>query len=144
YADRTASTDAWIEQCKEKFNITIELQNVPTDQYAATLKTKISASDIPDLVSMHDIGRDYQSKGEQITVDKNMFLDIKDLTSVQDYLSGVIENVTRDGKVFYVPVSTNSLGVIYNKNVFKDNGIEIPKNINEFTAAMDQLKAAGV
>lgn len=144
YVDTTKSTDAWIKDLKDKFNITIELQNIPAAQYEAALKTKLAAKDLPDLMMTTEI-----KKGDimaNVQIDPQQFVDLSELKSVAEYLPAVIADrkATNDGKLYYVPVSTNTLGVIYNKKVFSDNGITVPTNLDEFTAASDKLKAANL
>ncbi|OCT12876.1 hypothetical protein A8709_21325 [Paenibacillus pectinilyticus] len=144
YADRTKSTDAWIKDMKEKYNITIEMQNVPTDQYESSFKTKLAANDLPDLVAVH--GVDKGLVAEKAHIDAKQFLDLSDLKSVSEYLPAVIKDRkdNKANKLFYVPVSTNVLGVTYNKKLFKDNGLTVPTNIDDFVAAVEKLKAANV
>ena len=144
YADTTKSTDAYIKDMKDKFNITIELQNVPTDQYEVAVKTKLAAKDLPDLMMTHSINRDLFMY--KVQIDQNQFVDLSELKSVSDYLPAVIKNAksNKAAKLYYVPTSTNALGVIYNKKVFSDLGIAVPTNINEFTAAADKIKAANL
>jgi raffinose/stachyose/melibiose transport system substrate-binding protein len=145
YSDRKASTDAFIQTVKSKYNITIDMQNIPTDQYAAVLKTKVSANDLPDLVHVHAINSDYTDPGDKCTFDANTFADITGLTSVADYDSTVTDSLKIDSKLFYVPVSRNVLGVIYNKKAFSDSGITAtPKNLDEFTADMKKIRGKGI
>lgn len=49
-----------------------------------------------------------------------------------------------DGQVYGVPFAIQMQSVIYNTKVFADNGIEVPKTMDEFAAAADKLKAAGI
>jgi raffinose/stachyose/melibiose transport system substrate-binding protein len=140
YADRTASTDAFVKEVKDKLNVTLEVQNIPTDQYQNIVKTKIASDDLPDLVHVHAINRDLTLYGQQI--DPNLFADISGLKVIADYEPSVVKDMNRNGKLYYVPVSTNALGIIYNKKVFAKAGItKAPKNIKEFYAMCDRLKA---
>lgn len=143
YADRTPSTDAWIEGCKEKFNIEIELQNTPNDNYEAMFLTKFAADDLPDLVSVHKVAPDYKTEGGA-QIDENTFVDISDLENIGNFSEDTLEGVKIDGKLYYVPVAQNALGVLYNKKVFEENGLEIPTNIDEFMSVMNTLKDNGV
>lgn len=146
YSDRTKSTDAFIKEVKDKFNVTIDMQNIPTDQYATSFKTKFASNDVPDLVQVHGLDDNLFSGAEKVTIDPNKFADLSDLPSVSDFLPAVIDARKKNtaNKLFYVPVSTNVLGVIYNKKVFSDNGIALPANYDEFIAACEKLKAAGI
>ena len=49
-----------------------------------------------------------------------------------------------DGEVYGVPFAIQMQSVIYNTKVFEDNGIEVPTTAEEFAAAADKLKAAGI
>ncbi|MFC3802861.1 ABC transporter substrate-binding protein [Cohnella sp. GCM10012308] len=144
YADRTKSTDAWIKDMKDKHNITIELQNVPTDQYETAVKTKLAAGDIPDLLMTHTISKDLTLYGTQM--DPDLFLDISDVPSVSQYIPSVVADAkdNKAGKLYFVPVSTNALGVLYNKKTFSDNAIAVPTDRQAFEAASDKLKSAGL
>ncbi|MBW7459261.1 extracellular solute-binding protein, partial [Paenibacillus sepulcri] len=52
--------------------------------------------------------------------------------------------VTASGKVFGVPVGTTVVGaVLYNKKVYADLGLEIPRTWDEFMANNEKIKAAG-
>lgn len=49
-----------------------------------------------------------------------------------------------DGNVYGVPFAIQMQSVIYNTKVFADNGIAVPKTADEFNAAAEKLKAAGI
>jgi len=143
YSDRTKSTDAFIKAVKEKYNITIEMQNVPTDQYTAVLKTKVASSDMPDLVCLHSMSDDYVA--DQIPFTENSFLDLSSLKEISNYSPKVLDGVKEKGKILYVPVSISALGAMYNKDVFSKVGItSMPTNLSEFTADLDKIKAKGI
>jgi len=48
------------------------------------------------------------------------------------------------GKAYIVPYSLNTMGVIYNKKIFRDHGIAVPETYAELIAACKKLKAGGV
>lgn len=143
YADRTPSTDAWIEGCMEKFNIEIDMQNVPTTDYEATFKTKYAADDMPDLFCVHNI---YEPNylAENTATSADLFLELSELENVSKFNEDAINAKKYEGNIYYVPVSWNACGVIYNKAVFAANNLEVPTNIDEFMNVMDTLKANGV
>ncbi len=49
-----------------------------------------------------------------------------------------------DGNVYGVPFAIQMQSVIYNTKVFEDNGIAVPTTLDEFNAAAEKLKAAGI
>lgn len=142
YADRTPSTDYWIEQCLEQYNIKIEMQNVTSDEYATMLKAKMAAEELPDLVMVHSISAQYDCEGSKVTADT--FLDLSDIAGVEDYSESVLESVKVNDKLYYVPLTQNTVGVLYNKQIFEENNLSIPTNYDEFMNLMDQLVELGI
>lgn len=142
YADRTASTDAWIKDMKDKFNIEIEMQNLPTDNYTNLLKTKLAADDLPDLVKIHGVGRDGSLYNSEM--DPDLFYDLQNLSVIQDYVPNIVQDTLRNGKLYYMPVSTSALGAIYNKKIFADLGLQEPTNIEEMVDVLEKIKASGI
>ena len=58
---------------------------------------------------------------------------------------GVVDIVSYQGKPYSVPVNIHRANVLwYNKSVLEDNNIEPPTTFDEFFAAADTLKAAGI
>jgi raffinose/stachyose/melibiose transport system substrate-binding protein len=49
-----------------------------------------------------------------------------------------------DGKVYGLPIGGNNEGFFYNKKLFDEHGIAQPTTLEEFEAAADKLKAAGI
>lgn len=49
-----------------------------------------------------------------------------------------------DGQLYGVPFAIQMESFIYNTKVFADNGIAVPKTLDELKAASDKLKAAGI
>lgn len=137
YSDRTASTDYWIQQCLEQYNIKIEMQNVTSDEYATMLKAKLAAEELPDLVSVHSISAQYDCEGTKVSEDT--FLDLSEIPGLENFSEDVVNSVKVNGKLYYVPVSQNTVGVLYNKKIFEENNLAIPTNYDEFMALMDSL-----
>jgi glucose/mannose transport system substrate-binding protein len=58
---------------------------------------------------------------------------------------GIIELVSIDGEPYAIPVNVHRNGVLwFNKAIFDANGLSAPTTWDEFFAAADTLKAAGV
>lgn len=143
YGDRPNSTEKWIEDCKEKFNIELDIQNTTTETYPTILRTKLASEDLPDIVMVHDILDGYVC--QDMPVEKDTFVDLSDMPNLCYYSQTFLDGMKRDGKLLYIPVNTAGLGVMYNKKVFSDLDItEIPSNLDEFIALMDKIKAAGI
>jgi raffinose/stachyose/melibiose transport system substrate-binding protein len=48
------------------------------------------------------------------------------------------------GHLYGVPMEQDLMGIYYNKDLFKANGVEVPKTYAEFQAAVEKFKAAGI
>ena len=107
------------------------------------LKTRMTKNDLPDIVAM---GGDFNYVELQSA---GVFVDLTE----EDFMEGINESyikmlhmLNKDGeeRSYGVPYATNSSGIIYNKDIFAENGIEVPTTFTELIAACETLKAAGV
>ena len=57
---------------------------------------------------------------------------------------GAFDAVTYDNEIYAVPMGQAIIPVYYNKQIFADNEVEIPVTWEEFTAAIQTFKDAGV
>lgn len=122
----------------ENPDVVIEMNTVPDP--GTVLTSRISSGDIPVIFS------DYPTQTQFRQKVANGY--VQDLSS-QDFLSNVNESsleMTKqeDGGYYALPYTRNYVGVYYNKQIFADNGLEIPKTWEEFIAVCDKLKEAGI
>ncbi len=110
------------------------------------LQTRLSANQPPDSWQSHtgaELKARYVDPGytESITA---LYADQK----WNDVFSkGVLDQISVNGEKYLVPVGVHrGNGMFYNKKLIKDNGIEVKDTwtSDEFFAAADKLKAAGV
>ncbi len=59
------------------------------------------------------------------------------------FLPGTLDMFALDGKIYQIPYIYNTVQFWYDKRVFKEAGIEIPKTWDELLASCDKLNAAG-
>ena len=74
--------------------------------------------------------------------------DLKDMPEAGRILPAVQQLVNQlaayPGRTSVLPYSVMAASVIYNKQIFADNGVEVPETWEEFLAVCDKLKAAGI
>lgn len=80
---------------------------------------------------------------------KGVFADLSDLAAAQRVDPAVQALVTEwgqhdPGTVVALPYSLTAAGVIYNKDLFERHGVAVPTTWDEFTAACETFRAAGV
>lgn len=122
---------------KKNPNIKIEIESMSLDQYANVLKMKLASGDAPNII----FG---SPKSYKDIVASDNILDITNQEFVKRIDPKFIANVTMDKKVYGVPMDLMPSGVFYNKDIFKKEGIEIPKTWTEFVKVCETLKAKGI
>lgn len=134
------------DEMAERFNasqdeIYLEIES-PNDAMTV-LKTRFVREDYPDIIG---IGGDINYSN---FLDANMFMDISDFDGISDikpaYMDIVkeLEFIPQDG-VYALPYVANCAGILYNKDMFEENGWEIPTTWSEFTALCDTISESGV
>ncbi|MFZ5856162.1 MAG: ABC transporter substrate-binding protein [Chloroflexota bacterium] len=110
----------------------------------AVLATRLQAGDPPDSWQGHagqELIGTYVA-GKQIE-------SLNDLYKSEGWLDVMPETliplISQDGNIYSVPVNIHRANVLwYNPKVLADNGVEVPTTMDEWFAAMDTLKEAGV
>ena len=133
------------EKMEEKFNAShddIELVIESPNEAMTVLKTRFIKEDQPDIIG---IGGDINYSN---FLDADMLMDISDFEGLADIKQAYLdidknlEFIPKDG-VYAVPYAANAAGILYNKDMFEENGWEIPETWNEFLELLDTIQASG-
>lgn len=135
--------DTTIKEINDRFqaeypHITIEFETADTDTYEQVITTRLSADDAPDIFGVFP-GTKFHPKAEA-----GYLMDLSNEAWVENLFEGAKFVSTYEGKVMTMPVDGNVIGVIYNKQIFNDLGLEVPANWEEFLAVCEAIKASGV
>lgn len=134
------------EKIEERFNAThddIRLIIESPNEAMTVLKTRLIKEDYPDIVG---IGGDINYSN---FLDAELFMDISDFEGVSDIkpaymqIEKDLEFIPQDG-VYALPYVANCAGILYNRDMFEENGWEIPETWSEFTALCDTIKQTDV
>ncbi len=110
----------------------------------AVLATRLQAGDPPDSWQGH-AGQELigtyvaadQLEPVNFLFEENGWLDVMPET--------LIPLISKDGNIYSVPVNIHRANVLwYNPTILEENGVTAPASLDEWFAAMDTLKAAGV
>ena len=116
--------------------VKVNQESTTLENYQDVLKLKFSTGDVPDIMFGGP-------KTYSVFVESG---NIEDLTG-QEFVSRVqqntLENVTIDGKVYGIPLDVLANAVLYNKDIFEEVGLEIPKTYSEFIDVCKKLDEAG-
>lgn len=116
--------------------------NSPNDA-AAILRTRFIREDYPDIVGIGgDIEYSYYVDA-QILADVSNYKGLSDIKQVYRDIDESLELVPTDG-TFAVPYMANAAGILYNKNLFEQNGWKIPTNWNELIALCEEIKKTDI
>lgn len=137
---------AVFEQLEQQFNETHDdiLLKIESPNDAMTiLKTRFTREDYPDIIGIGgDINYSY-------FVDAEILADVSDYaglstikSSYVDILEG-LEFVPTEG-TYGVPYVANAAGILYNRDMFKEHGWEIPETWDELMALCEEIQGDGM
>lgn len=137
-----STTDAGIEDMidealAEKYpNITLEWECVDWGNDFQPKMQQYMQSGLPDIMigKAQDVST-YAPQGVLGEIDS---------TYLDRGMDAARENVTIDGKTYGLVYNAMYQGVYYNKAMFKENGWEIPKTLDDLQAIIDDCKENGI
>ncbi len=114
--------------------VKVELVLNPDAQNTSILQTKIASGQPSDLICYNKV-----SAENELEIMKNC-VDLSDEPFVERLADKSILTAP-DGKIygFAFAVKTGGMGVVYNKTLFDEKGISIPKNYDEFLEVCEVL-----
>ncbi|MFT3672997.1 ABC transporter substrate-binding protein [Aestuariivirga sp.] len=141
---RNDDATIWKEKIIPAFNkkypdIQVDFAPTAPKEYNAALNARLEGGTAGDLITCRpfDASLELFNKGHLVA--------LNDLPSMANF-SDVAKSAwtTDDGKsTFCVPMASVIHGFIYNKDIFKEVGVEPPKTEEEFFAVLDKIKANG-
>lgn len=125
---------------ENEWGATVNIEFYENEQYKTKLTTLMASNSVPDIFFTWELdylkpfveGQKVASLQEVIDADeewKNSFAD------------GVLEPLTYDGKLYAVPTQKSFCVMFYNKKIFEENNVSVPKTYDEFLKVCDTLKA---
>ncbi|OXM83780.1 ABC transporter substrate-binding protein [Paenibacillus rigui] len=133
------ATQAVAAEAEKKLNIKIKFDIKPDGTEGDNLvKTRLATGEMADIL--------YYNSGSLLKAlnPEENFVDLTKEPFMANLLDSYKETVTSGGKIFGVPGgSSNVGGILYNKKVYAELGLTIPKTWAEFIANSDKIKAAG-
>jgi raffinose/stachyose/melibiose transport system substrate-binding protein len=71
-------------------------------------------------------------------------MDLSGQKALQNVNQSVLDSVKIDNKSYSLPISLNTIGIFYNKKIFDQLQLSVPKTWGELMAAASKIKAAGI
>jgi raffinose/stachyose/melibiose transport system substrate-binding protein len=137
-SDVTDGVQKLVDQFEtENPNIKVDVQPVKYDDYYTLLKTKMAGGDVVDVFTLN------AGAQTKLFVDGGYVEDLTGQQFLQNFDEGVLKSQATDGKNYVMPVNGGPAGVFYNKKIFSDLGIQVPRTYDALIAAAEKIKAAG-
>ena len=130
------------EKFEEQTGIHIDYQIVPSDQYFNVLKAKLAAGEAPDIFGgqsgKFDLGPLYDVENNAVDLSNEEWVKREDPLFV--------EQATWKSKVYALTIwdPSSSWVMVYNKKMFQQLGLDVPKSYDEFLKVCEAIKASGV
>lgn len=115
----------------------IQVGNYTYDRGVAEYETRLKHNDIPDMV-MHwplEVGKQYWEEN---------LIDLSTFPFSGRYNTSMLNAITKDGKLFYLPGPSQIRAIVYNKTLFKEHGWQVPSNFDEFIALCQKIENSGI
>ncbi|WP_162463236.1 ABC transporter substrate-binding protein [Paenibacillus psychroresistens] len=133
---------AYYDEVNKKFEekypyIHVKYDAAPTKDWGNLKTSRIATNDV-DVVG----GQTPDAKDPNAA---SLWLDLKGQPFLDGYIEGALKGgQSNDGTQYLLPSNSVSVVTFYNKKIFADLGLAIPKTWDEFIAACDKIKAAGI
>ena len=116
-------------------NVEIEYQFIDNSNYDTIIDTQLSAGEGPDIIC--------ESPGSALKHAKLGYLEALDDLAA-DYSSAGTSVYGYDGNTYALPGISWFEGIYYNKEIFEENNIELPKTFDEFLDVCSKFQEAGI
>ncbi|WP_114391091.1 ABC transporter substrate-binding protein [Notoacmeibacter marinus] len=125
---------------KENPDIKVTWNLFDHEGYKTSIRNFLTA-DAPDLANWYAGNRmlPYVNAGLFEPVD-----DVWEENGLKESLSSALGSMTIDGKIWGVPYTYYQWGVYYRKDIFEEQGIDVPTDWEAFKTAGAKLKEAGI
>ena len=138
--DVVAAAEALTKAFHEKNpDITIEIEQRPGGAEGDNIiKTRLSTGEMTDIF-LYNSGSLFQALNPTKTL-----VDLTDLPAQANILDSYKTVVSAEGKIYGVPINTAmGGGILYNRKIYQELGLSVPKTWAEFMANNEKIKAAG-
>ena len=133
-----------IKRYEEKTGNTVKITMMEGESYKTKIKTCVASNSLPDVFN-YWTGEQFSTLVSSGNVKDITEMVTKDTEYKEQFIDGAFDEVTVDEKIYGIPSSVTGQVLYYNKQLFKDAGIEkVPSTFSELEDACAKLKDAGI
>ncbi len=121
--------------------VRVEVEVLENEQYKNKIKVLSSSNKLPD------VGFTWAAGYLKPFAKGNLFAPLDDVLQdglKDDFVKGTTEAYAVDGKTYGLPLELNIAPIYYNKKIFKENNLEVPKTYEEFQHVVKTLESKGI
>lgn len=122
-------------------NFSYEYEYVSSSDLSTKVSTLVASNDLPDLFA-YSAGvplRELIQAKKVVNISEEL-KGMGDEDKVMDSAKSIMTSLSDTDDLYDLPFGMNIEGFWYNKSVFEDAGVEVPKTWDEFLAVCDTLK----
>lgn len=121
---------------KENPTIDVKFSNVP--DAGTVLKTRMANNEAPDVINIYPQNADFKAYAAD-----GRFLEIGDDAGLGHLKDGAVNPYLVNEKNYTLPLTANAYGIYYNKDKFKELGLEVPTTYGAFVELVNKIKSDG-
>lgn len=130
------------EYMEQNPDVYINVDSVLNDSYKEKIRVLVSSDDLPDIFTA------WSDSFAQNLVSSERIMPLNDVIKEdEEWSSKIIDSqfggFTFDDTTYGIPFTVDGKAFFYNKAIFEENNIKVPKTYEELTVALDQLQDAG-
>ncbi|HOJ63324.1 MAG TPA: extracellular solute-binding protein [Spirochaetota bacterium] len=116
--------------------ISIECETIPNDAQTV-LKTRLTSGEAPDIMMLQSYStvQEYAKAGWLLDITKEPFM--------ERIVDGAKNAVKYNNALYALPMDMAGIGVVYNKQIFKDLGLNIPTTFDELKKVCETINKNG-
>ena len=115
----------------------IQVGNYTADMGIAEYERRMEHDDLTDIVMTWplDAGKEYWAE---------RLVDLSGFDFTSRYNLSMLNSISTDGTLYYIPGPSQVRGIIYNKTLFDENGWTVPESYDEFVTLCQTIEATGI
>lgn len=114
-------------------DITVKLTLIPNDSMVV-LRTRMAGGDAPDIIQLQAYSAVFEF------AEAGWLEDITDQPVLAQVMEGATNSVRYNGRIYALPMDLAGIGIIYNKDIFKQYNLTPPTTFRELRYVCSELK----
>lgn len=138
---RQPALEYYTDQMKKALpegQVSVELMPIDKEVELASI-TMSSRSDAIDVAYLNDTTMQKFAASGWLEPLDDLWAKYKDEFKLDDFPKSVIESISYNGHIYSMPILTNTEMFFYREDLFKDNGVALPKTMQDYMEAAKKL-----